>query len=691
MPASGCQVPETTVRVTFPDDAALQATYRLAFWVFDAEDPGAPTCEQLLAFFVSPNAVGLPRLAQADVAFPATEPPRLSGVRFGAVAVYVEAYDVSDQRFLFGCSTGDVARGGGTIAVDLVPSLVLSCAGQPNGTPCEDGLFCTTGDTCNGNQCRDGGPRDCSAVEEACAASTCNEAAGTCDAVPQPDGAPCEDGLACTSGETCAGGACGGGLPTDCGSFADTCNDAGCAEAMGGCFSTAHADGTPCNDATACTGPDTCGAGACGGPPLCAADTPPLARFTVTPGAGTPGSSFSFDAAASADLEDADAALTFDWDWESDGTFDASGIAATHAYAAAGLQTITLRATDPVGLSAEYTGFVVVDEPADLLIVTTAIDVVDATDGETSLREAITSANGAAAPRTITFSAPMTIALGSPLPALGGGGGIALVGRPGVVLDGAALVGVQDCLSITSDGNTVLWLDVQNCADDGIVVSGGMNWVALSAAHSVGGDGLSVTGASCRLGPNVSVFLCSGDGAHVGGAMAIVEDSVFFSNTGAGVACAFGASGVAMRGNFVYGNGVGLNVNGTVSGALVWHNTVRANAGDGLVFGASTAVEVRDNVFSENGDCGVSSAATFAALDHNDYFMNPLGACCGCPAETAALTDDPLFVAPGADDLRVRAASPCVDAGGDTGLDRNGSLAGTFNGAAPDVGAWESP
>ncbi len=92
-----------------------------------------------------------------------------------------------------------------------------ACAGQPDGTSCDDG------DACNGT--------------EACQAGLCQHSA------PAPDGTSCAAADGCHAAGTCQSGQCTGGavLP----------------------------DGTSCPDADPCNGTETCQAGACtpsGGP-----------------------------------------------------------------------------------------------------------------------------------------------------------------------------------------------------------------------------------------------------------------------------------------------------------------------------------------------------------------------------------------------------------------------------------------
>jgi hypothetical protein len=90
------------------------------------------------------------------------------------------------------------------------------CLNQPDGTACEDGVFCTMDDACASDRCV-GVRRDCSGVaRDQCHAGFCNETAQTCAEFVKPDGSPCDDGDACTTGDTCVGGVCQGGPPRAC-------------------------------------------------------------------------------------------------------------------------------------------------------------------------------------------------------------------------------------------------------------------------------------------------------------------------------------------------------------------------------------------------------------------------------------------------------------------------------------------
>lgn len=133
------------------------------------------------------------------------------------------------------------------------------------GEPCRDGFDCTDPDHCEGGVCV-GSPRDCSYLSDFCHIGVCDEDVGGCVASPLPDGTTCDDGLQCTVGDACQTGACVG-MPRDCSAVEDDCNDSACDEALG-CVPVPKANGLPCQDGRDCTTGDACQDGACvGGPP----------------------------------------------------------------------------------------------------------------------------------------------------------------------------------------------------------------------------------------------------------------------------------------------------------------------------------------------------------------------------------------------------------------------------------------
>lgn len=150
------------------------------------------------------------------------------------------------------------------------------CVGQPNGTPCSDGLYCTTNDTCQSQVCT-GSTLDCDDGLD-CTVDACNETTDTCDRTVQItrcliDGAcymwgdpntlnpacqvcdaattrtawtalvgyACDDGLFCSVADTCDETGTCVGLPRACG---DTfsCTTDSCNEETSACDSIVAAD-----------------------------------------------------------------------------------------------------------------------------------------------------------------------------------------------------------------------------------------------------------------------------------------------------------------------------------------------------------------------------------------------------------------------------------------------------------------
>jgi cysteine-rich repeat protein len=95
----------------------------------------------------------------------------------------------------------------------------FACAGEPssctpeNGSVCDDGDPCTTGELCNGGACV-GGVFACTADGNPCTEELCDPEAGC---VSMPRAGSCDDGDACTVGQTCVSGECvPSGISTAC-------------------------------------------------------------------------------------------------------------------------------------------------------------------------------------------------------------------------------------------------------------------------------------------------------------------------------------------------------------------------------------------------------------------------------------------------------------------------------------------
>jgi hypothetical protein len=183
------------------------------------------------------------------------------------------------------------------------------CIPEPEGTECEDTLFCTLDDTCKGGECIGGEPPDCSKHETACSEGKCDDDLDKCLAITPP-GKCAIEGECYDSGDkneqfqcqkclpekhnsewTLADGACliddvcyGLGQPISGGCH--VCNPANpevpspaengtpCADDDNPCTSDTCTDGTcehqpqtgiECSDADPCTKEDVCVDGDCQG------------------------------------------------------------------------------------------------------------------------------------------------------------------------------------------------------------------------------------------------------------------------------------------------------------------------------------------------------------------------------------------------------------------------------------------
>lgn len=138
----------------------------------------------------------------------------------------------------------------------------MTSVGVLLGTPCEfDELFCTD-DTCDGaGTCVIGGdPCPGPDGDDDCMES-CDEIVNDCMA-PDPVGAACDDGAFCSVGETCTAGSCEGGTPRNCGDEVEctvgTCNETldTCTSEPADCNKDGECD-SPCENSGNC--PEDCG------------------------------------------------------------------------------------------------------------------------------------------------------------------------------------------------------------------------------------------------------------------------------------------------------------------------------------------------------------------------------------------------------------------------------------------------
>jgi hypothetical protein len=104
-------------------------------------------------------------------------------------------------------------------------------ASEPNGSACSDGAYCSGTETCTGGACGGSTGDPCGPVSDTnCAA--CSETNDNCTAT-EPNGSACNDSLYCNGNDTCSAGACtvhgtnpcpGADGDSDC---SETCYEAG--------------------------------------------------------------------------------------------------------------------------------------------------------------------------------------------------------------------------------------------------------------------------------------------------------------------------------------------------------------------------------------------------------------------------------------------------------------------------------
>ena len=112
---------------------------------------------------------------------------------------------------------------------------------KPDNTLCDDGNWCSFDDSCSAGVCV-GSARNCAHLSDACHDGVCDEAVDECHAQQKADGSPCEDGLWCSEDDRCAAGLCLGS-DKDC-DDGDGCTIDSCDEANARCDNALNPQGT---------------------------------------------------------------------------------------------------------------------------------------------------------------------------------------------------------------------------------------------------------------------------------------------------------------------------------------------------------------------------------------------------------------------------------------------------------------
>lgn len=119
------------------------------------------------------------------------------------------------------------------------------CASADDGTSCDDENPCTIGDACQAGRCIGTAPDDCPGGNQ-CQVGVCNPLTGACGVAFDVVGKPCDDGNFCSNGDTCFTALCIPGPPRFC-DDADICTTDTCEH--GACIYkpvTCPASGDPC-------------------------------------------------------------------------------------------------------------------------------------------------------------------------------------------------------------------------------------------------------------------------------------------------------------------------------------------------------------------------------------------------------------------------------------------------------------
>jgi len=406
-------------------------------------------------------------------------------------------------------------------------------------------------------------------------------------------------------------------------------------------------------------------------------------------------------------------ALHYAWDFDGDGAAERAGAswrAATWIYTNAGRYSPVLAVSNAAGEMAQCQrpDYITVQGPSRLYVSSSGLHrppFATWEDAATNIHSAVAAAFAGSeilvADGVYRLSAPLVLnesltlrAAGSPF---------------GAVLDGGG--GVR-CLDIRRPDALAEGFTVRN----GFAADGGGIYLSNGIARA------------CRLEHNTA--LRNGGGACLSGA-ARLEDCVIVSNTvrhpnnGEGGGGVFATGNAVVRRCWIQGNvsstndggGVELAYGGTVVNSVLTGNRAFDKGGGAFLWygGRLQNCVVVGNTAAGGPDSGGGGVRCFrggavwntiiwsnSSPREPNYFLyegGDLRACCTVPLPPVGsghVTNDPALRDPAAGDYRLRAASPCLDAGADDGApaDDFDGLARPLDGNADgtnafDIGAFE--
>ena len=246
-------------------------------------------------------------------------------------------------------------------------------------------------------------------------------------------------------------------------------------------------------------------------------------------------------------------------------------------------------------------------------------------DSTCTLRDAILNSNSTiGVADAITFDAAGTITLASPLPALTDqltiDGDVDGNGTPDVVIDGTGITGSG--IAITSDGNTIQGLIIQNFTGNGISIQASNNIITGNYI------GTNSAGNAAAANSEAGVYInddgvTPSTGNTIGGSNASTRNIISGNAGQAGVLL----DGNLVQGNTISGNYIGTNPAGTgavpnASYGVLLNNGADNNTIGGNLSGGQPGTGV-GNVISGNGGAGVF--ITNADANNNTIAGNLIG------------------------------------------------------------------